>query len=91
LVRSVANDATPVPKGAGVSRFRSTTLGIAGWATQKTYTFTSRDFWRGKAGRFPCPLAPSLSAREWRLENGESETQVRASLVVLGCQRLLAD
>jgi hypothetical protein len=35
LVRPVTNDATPVPKGAGVSLFRSASRARA---TQKTYT-----------------------------------------------------
>lgn len=66
--------ATSVPKGAGVSRFRS--AGDAGRATQKTYISEAGIFWRGKAGRFPCPLTLSLLSGKWHFENCQSENHL---------------
>jgi hypothetical protein len=78
-----------VPKGAGVSRSRS--AGGAGRATQKTYISEAGIFWRGKAGRLPCPLTLSLLPGEWHFENCQSENHLATFDVRFRREGLFAD
>jgi hypothetical protein len=57
-------------------RFAFPLGGRAGRATQKTYISEAGIFWRGKAGRFPCPLTLSLLPGKWHFENCQSENHL---------------